>query len=91
MYSGSYGTVTGSPSSLKNILPRLWDVISSPPSRKGKGRAGRGDSSFEEGYSYDELQPLDGEEGELIEDEACLIDLSDDVRAVTGIGEQSSL
>lgn len=33
--------------------------------------------------NYSELPPLDGEEGELIDDEACFID----VRAVTGIGE----
>lgn len=32
--------------------------------------------------NYSELPPLDGEEGELIDDEACFID----VRAVTGIG-----
>jgi F-box and WD-40 domain protein 1/11 len=33
-------------------------------------------------YSYDDLLPLDGEEGELIDDEACFID----VHVVTGIG-----
>ena len=38
--------------------------------------------------SYGDLPPLDGEEGELIDDEACLIDVLD-VRAVTGIGEFS--
>jgi F-box and WD-40 domain protein 1/11 len=32
-------------------------------------------------FSSGELQPLDGEEGELIDDEACFID----VRAVTGV------
>lgn len=32
---------------------------------------------------YANLEPLDGEEGELIDDEACFID----VRAVTGLGE----
>ncbi|KAF7978763.1 hypothetical protein HWV62_44794 [Athelia sp. TMB] len=84
--SGSNGTLSGSPpNGLKNILPRLWDAISSPPSKKGKGRAGKGDFSFEEGYSYEDLPPLDGEEGELIDDEACLIDQSDNVIAVTGI------
>ncbi|KZP15850.1 WD40 repeat-like protein [Athelia psychrophila] len=90
--SGSYGTISGSPpNGLKNILPRIWDAISSPPGKKGKGRAGMGDLSFEEGYSYEDLPPLDGEEGELIEDEACLIDLSDNVRAVTGIDIMSLL
>lgn len=111
----------------KTILPRIWDVISSPgrgvlsfspstnisspsrtpspaprlgswyladspaqepsiPSRaKGKGRAffSRDGSSSDLGdmASYSELSPLDDEEGELIDDEACFID----VRAVTGI------
>jgi F-box and WD-40 domain protein 1/11 len=36
-----------------------------------------------EHINYSELLPLDGEEGELIDDEACFID----VRAVTGMGE----
>lgn len=91
MYSNvSYGSsmpLSGSsPSSLKNVLPRLWDAISSP-GRKGKGKASRSDSSFDfEGCSYGDLPPLDGEEGELIDDEACLIDVID-VRAVTGMGE----
>lgn len=61
----------------KSLLPRLWDALSSP-ARKGKGKYRRS------GYEYDasgELQPLDGEEGELIDDEACFID----VRAVTGV------
>jgi F-box and WD-40 domain protein 1/11 len=30
----------------------------------------------------DDLDPLDGEEGELIEDEACFVDIT----VVTGIG-----
>ncbi|KDR77316.1 hypothetical protein GALMADRAFT_246672 [Galerina marginata CBS 339.88] len=136
--------------SLKTLLPRLWDVISSPgrtmlnfsnvnstsphsspsstrtpspstsPRRnvnqswytpnaatsgrnspvywntgsasKGKGKAktaglfpnrpgngSRGDLC--ENINYSELPPLDGEEGELIDDEACFID----VRAIHGI------
>lgn len=88
---GSYGLVSGSPSgNLKNILPRLWDALSSP-GRKGKSRASRNGSIFEfEGYSYENMPPLDGEEGELIDDEACLIDVID-IRAVTGIGENFEL
>ena len=35
-----------------------------------------------EHINYSELPPLDGEEGELIDDEACFVD----VRAVTGMG-----
>jgi F-box and WD-40 domain protein 1/11 len=81
--SPSYPTNNGSPYHtpprvpLKSILPRLWDALSSP-ARKGKSKCRN------PGYEYNalgELQPLDGEEGELIDDEACFID----VRAVTGM------
>ncbi|KAJ3483492.1 hypothetical protein NLI96_g6274 [Meripilus lineatus] len=78
------------------LLPKLWDALretSSPmKSFKGKRRLG-----MEGGYEssiwnevdmdgninvdYANLEPLDGEEGELIDDEACFID----VRAVTGL------
>jgi F-box and WD-40 domain protein 1/11 len=86
-YSGtSYGPISGSPpNALKNIFPRLWDALS-PPGRKGKGKTRNGHNFDFEGYSYGDLPPLDGEEGELIDDEACLIEVLD-VRAVTGIGE----
>lgn len=40
------------------------------------------DYDIKEPVDYLNMQPLDGEEGELIDDEACFID----VRAVTGIG-----
>lgn len=87
--SGSFYSPGSSPNnSLKTILPRLWDVLSSP-GRKGKAKSKGGDTSFDfDGSSYGDLPPLDGEEGELIDDEACLIDALD-VRAVTGIGEFS--
>lgn len=88
--SASYGPVSRTPpSNLKTILPRIWDALSSP-AKKGRGKAARNDSSFDfDGFSYGDLPPLDGEEGELIDDEACLIDVIDirNVRAVTGIGE----
>ncbi|GJE93406.1 F-box/WD repeat-containing protein [Phanerochaete sordida] len=71
-----------------NLLPRLWEVLrESSPAKKGKRRFdaatqdlwGEFDGS---GYiDYAKLPPLDGEEGELIDDEACFID----VRAVTGL------
>ena len=71
------------------ILPRIWEVLreSSPTAKKGKRRL---DLSSEfwaefggEGYiDYANLPPLDGEEGELIDDEACFID----VRSVAGMG-----
>ena len=111
----------GSPHSLRTLLPRIWEALSSPgkslfpsvtspsscfapsppflpsspftangtsPRRKGKGKAKLlgpdWDSDVESPFiDYSELAPLDGEEGELIDDEACFID----VRAVTGIGE----
>ena len=58
---------------------------------KGKSKAGgfftvrSGNNSrrnLNQSINYSELPPLDGEEGELIDDEACFID----IRAITGIG-----
>jgi len=49
------------------------------PSKNGSGS--RGD--LDENINYLDLPPLDGEEGELIDDEGCFVD----VRAVHGIGE----
>ncbi|EIM87287.1 WD40 repeat-like protein [Stereum hirsutum FP-91666 SS1] len=73
--------------SRKTLLPRLWDAISSP-GRKSKGKAAAVDQYFlGGGYSYADLQPLDGEEGELIDDEACFIDGT----TVTGIDILSHL
>jgi len=71
--------------------PAYW---ASGPLGKSKGKAKvaglftsrNGSSSrkeLSEHINYSDLPPLDGEEGELIDDEACFID----VRAVTGIGE----
>lgn len=57
--------------------------------KKGKRRFDISSSDFWDelgggGYiDWANLPPLDGEEGELIDDEACVID----VRAVTGLGE----
>ena len=73
-----------------NLLPRLWEVLrESSPAKKGKRRLdiAAGDFWNEIGGSgyidWANLPPLDGEEGELIDDEACIID----VRAVTGLGK----
>ncbi|KII91739.1 hypothetical protein PLICRDRAFT_51871 [Plicaturopsis crispa FD-325 SS-3] len=75
VYSGS-----GSPANpLKNILPRIWGALASP-GKKAKGMSSSRGMDYE-GYNYEDLPPLDGEEGELIDDEACFID----VRAVTGM------
>ena len=60
---------------------------------KGKGRSKAGGffavrsgnnsrHDLNQSINYSELAPLDGEEGELIDDEACFID----IRAITGIG-----
>ncbi|KZT22279.1 WD40 repeat-like protein [Neolentinus lepideus HHB14362 ss-1] len=67
--------------SAKGLLPRLWDALSSP-GKKGKAKANYIITTFD----YSELPPLDGEEGELI-DEACYID----ALAVTGIDILSRL
>ena len=79
------GTSTGRHSSI------YWPSGSLGKS-KGKSKATgffshRGNNNsrkeLDESINYLELPPLDGEEGELIDDEACFID----IRAITGIGE----
>lgn len=89
-----YNTVRAStPSSMKvsrsvGILPRIWEVLrESSPAKKGRRRVDSASDFWAEfsgeGYiDYASLPPLDGEEGELIDDEACFID----VRSVTGVG-----
>ncbi|KAI0795773.1 WD40-repeat-containing domain protein [Abortiporus biennis] len=69
-------------------LTRIWDALrESSPHRKGKRRFDAACASIwndieGDGYiDYANLPPLDGEEFELIDDEACFID----VRAVTGV------
>lgn len=66
-----------------------WHPPASSNKAKGKSKAvyffpvrSGSRSDFSEPINYSELPPLDGEEGELIDDEACFID----VRAVHGIG-----
>ncbi|TFK53093.1 WD40 repeat-like protein [Heliocybe sulcata] len=69
--------------STKGLLPRLWDALSSP------GKKGKAKSNYNYAvttFDYSDLLPLDGEEGELI-DEACYIDSL----AVTGIDILSRL
>ncbi|KDQ56875.1 hypothetical protein JAAARDRAFT_194820 [Jaapia argillacea MUCL 33604] len=73
----------------KGLLPRIWDALSSPGKKaKEKAKATANNATgFDCGHDeFGEIQPLDGEEGELI-DEACFID----VRAVTGIDILSRL
>ncbi|KAI0301237.1 WD40-repeat-containing domain protein [Russula brevipes] len=62
--------------SMKCLLPRLWGALSSP-NRKGRRKTGRRKPyALPSNISYADLQPLDGEEGELI-DEACYVDSYD--------------
>jgi len=70
-------------------LTKIWEALrESSPHRKGKRRFDAACASIwqeieGDGYiDYSNLPPLDGEEFELIDDEACFID----VRAVTGVG-----
>ncbi|KAI0089405.1 WD40-repeat-containing domain protein [Irpex rosettiformis] len=69
------------------LLPRIWEVLrESSPGKKGKRRFDLSPDLWNEfganGYiDYANLPPLDGEEGELIDDEACFID----VRSVAGL------
>lgn len=71
------------------LFPRLWDVLrdSSPAKkcrRRGDGYGAWVDpESGERWIDYANMPPLDGEEGELVDDEACFINTS----AVKGIGE----
>jgi len=59
--------------SMKCLLPRLWGALSSP-NRKSRRKAGRRKPyTLPSNISYADLQPLDGEEGELI-DEACFVE-----------------
>ncbi|EIN14477.1 WD40 repeat-like protein [Punctularia strigosozonata HHB-11173 SS5] len=76
------------PSPSKGALSRIWDAFASPARSSSRGRKGKGKGyrSFEETFDYRDMDPLDGEEGELI-DEACFID----VKAVTGIDILSAL
>ncbi|KAI9463978.1 WD40 repeat-like protein [Lactarius psammicola] len=85
-----YNTIQGHPSyrtlgqrsphtakTMKCIIPRLWGALSSQ-TRKGRRKATRRKTynAMPSNISYADLQPLDGEEGELI-DEACYVDSGD--------------
>ena len=75
------------------FLPKIWDALrEGSPAKRCRRRPGIPswrDTSMELEYhsdgsiDYTNMTPLDGEEGELIDDEACVID----VRAVTGLGK----
>ena len=71
------------------FLPKIWDALrDGSPSKRSRRRPAIPswqDSELEYhsdgSIDYANLMPLDGEEGELIDDEACFID----VRAITGM------
>ncbi|KAI0299434.1 hypothetical protein B0F90DRAFT_621389 [Multifurca ochricompacta] len=66
--------------SMKCLIPRLWGALSSP-TRKGRRKPARRKTyAMPSNFSYADLQPLDGEEGELI-DEACYVDYGDVVQS----------
>lgn len=62
--------------SMKLLLPRIWGALSSPTRKARRQTARRKPYALPSNISYADLQPLDGEEGELI-DEACYIDRYD--------------
>ncbi|CAK5263759.1 unnamed protein product [Mycena citricolor] len=78
-----------SASPFRSLLPRIWDVLSPSPPRRQltlfSNHPNHSDSSLwnMKSIDYAQLAPLDGEEGELIDDEACFF--YPPVRAVTGI------
>ncbi|KDQ09581.1 hypothetical protein BOTBODRAFT_36984 [Botryobasidium botryosum FD-172 SS1] len=59
----------------RGFLPRLWEALASPTSSKDRKGKGKRKVSVE---PFDDL-PLDGEEGELIDDEACFIEARESV------------
>jgi len=57
----------------KRIFPKLWTALGSPKDNSTRlKRKGKGKSQVYDGY-FD--LPLDGEEGELVDDEACFVDI----------------
>ena len=61
---------------MKYLLPRIWGALSSPTRKARRQTARRKPYALPSNISYADLQPLDGEEGELI-DEACYIERYD--------------
>ena len=59
--------------SMKLLLPRLWGALSSPTRKARRPTGRRKPYTLPSNISYADLQPLDGEEGELI-DEACYVE-----------------
>jgi F-box and WD-40 domain protein 1/11 len=66
--------------SMKFLLPRLWGALSSPTRKARRQTARRKPYTLPSNISYADLQPLDGEEGELI-DEACYVERYDSTQS----------
>jgi hypothetical protein len=78
-----------SPRAIRTLLPRLWDVIvTSPTKSRSAGNSptnsysspskrgqsfGLNTEEFGAGVEYMDISPLGDEEGELIDDEACFV------------------
>jgi hypothetical protein len=62
------------------FLPRLWGALSSPTRKARRHTARRKPYMLPSNISYADLQPLDGEEGELI-DEACYVEPYDSTQS----------
>lgn len=81
-------------SPFRALLPRIWEVLSSPtrnllamaPFEESQFYTDK-NRSFDSDTDYSSLLPLDGEEGELIEDEACFVA----IHSVTGFGTSLSV
>ncbi|KAF8511294.1 WD40-repeat-containing domain protein [Gautieria morchelliformis] len=74
----------------QRILPRLWTALSSPTKeagirfkRKGKGKAVSSEPSEE--------YPLDGEEGELVDDEACFVNILTTIDIIASLPPEIAL
>ncbi|PIL29056.1 transporter [Ganoderma sinense ZZ0214-1] len=79
-----------------SFIPKIWDALrEGSPGKRIRRRPGipswreaaELDYHSDGSIDYASLDPLDGEEGELIDDEACFID----VRAITGMDIVSHL
>lgn len=68
--------------SMKFLLPRLWGALSSPTRKSRRQSARRKPYALPSNISYADLQPLDGEEGELIDDEACYVERYDSAQSL---------
>jgi F-box and WD-40 domain protein 1/11 len=89
-----WDTLLSSPSKQSNRHSGYNFSPMTTPQKKGKQKASRNDFfGYDAHVDYTALPPLDGEEGELVDDEACFvavdfwgIETCNRARVVTGIG-----